>query len=172
MSMFLMLRTMKLIDDQDPFFSSTIIQSDEKIDLWELGYTFAIENIDPSLGTVYAEHVTWGTNEDRNQRVATPITLVDCKELLPGGAYENQNTSTIDYANILKGRRQSSFLCPADVDQLYVQGNFVSDNFEFVKIAIKACVEGPCVAKEDFPEIGTNIVMTKAQPNIFTKDRD
>ena len=45
---------MKLADDPDPFFSSTIIESDEKIDLWELGYTFAIENIDPSLGTIAA----------------------------------------------------------------------------------------------------------------------
>ena len=44
--------------------------------------------------------------------------------------------------------------------------------FEYVKIYVKACVEGPCVAKEDFPQTGISIVMTKAQPNIFTKDRD
>ena len=164
---------MKLNDDQDPFFSSTIIQSDEKIDLWELGFTFAIENIDASLGTIYAQHVTWGLNQDRSQRVETPITLVDCKELLPGGAYENQsNSQIIDYANIYKGRRQASFLCPTDIDQLYVQGNFGSDIFEYVKIAVKPCVEGNCVAKEDFPDAGTSIVMTKAQPDIFSKDRE
>ena len=56
------------------------------IDLTELGYAFAIETIDPSLGTIYAEHVTWGANQDKSQRIETPITLVDCKEFLPGGA--------------------------------------------------------------------------------------
>ena len=74
--------------------------------MWELGYTFAITNIDPSLGTIAAEHVSWGPYQDRSQRVETPITLVDCNELLPGGAYENQkNSHVIDYANIFKGRR-------------------------------------------------------------------
>ena len=50
MMMFVTLRTMKLIDDKEPFFSSTTIYSDQMIDLQELGFTFAIENIDPSFG--------------------------------------------------------------------------------------------------------------------------
>ena len=89
MMMFLTLRTMKLIDDKEPFFSSTTFYSDQMIDLWELGFTFAIENIDPTFGSVYAYHTKWGADEDRSQRIETPINLVDCNELSPGGAYES-----------------------------------------------------------------------------------
>ena len=39
---------MKVIHQEDPFFSMTTMASNyEHLDLWELNYMFAIEKIDP-----------------------------------------------------------------------------------------------------------------------------
>ena len=56
---FLTIRTMKLAQGIDPFFSSTFISYEDEIDLVDLGHAFAIENIDPTIGTIYAYHADW-----------------------------------------------------------------------------------------------------------------
>ena len=50
---FLTIRTMKLAHGIDPFFSSTSLTQENEIDLLDLGLAFAIENVDPSVGTVF-----------------------------------------------------------------------------------------------------------------------
>ena len=50
---------MKLFDDLDPFFSSTTKVQEERIDLFELGFMFAVADIDPTVGTYYAYHAVW-----------------------------------------------------------------------------------------------------------------
>ena len=49
---FMMLRTLKLVNSDDPFLSMITMkqQDDEIIDLWQLDFMFAIENIDPRIG--------------------------------------------------------------------------------------------------------------------------
>ncbi len=46
---------------------------------------FAIQDVPPQVGKFKAYHVSWpsGTNE----KIQTPIELVDCQELLEGGLY-------------------------------------------------------------------------------------
>ena len=56
---FTTVRTMKLFDDQDPFFSSTTKVNYDQIDLFELGFTFAVGDIDPTVGTWFALHAVW-----------------------------------------------------------------------------------------------------------------
>ena len=51
-----------------------------KVDLWERGFMFAIQDIDPKYGEVSAHLVKWGESRDKKEKV--PIKLVDCKELL------------------------------------------------------------------------------------------
>ena len=48
----MMLRTLKLVNSDDPFLSMITMkqQDDEIIDLWQLDFMFAIENIDPRIG--------------------------------------------------------------------------------------------------------------------------
>ena len=72
---------MKLAHGIDPFFSSTSLTQENEIDLLDLGLAFAIENVDPSVGTVFAYHSDWLPNGGSKNRVITPIELVDCKEL-------------------------------------------------------------------------------------------
>ena len=47
----------------------------------DLGFAFAIENVDPTVGTVEVNHVEWFSYGGIGNRVWTPIELVDCKEL-------------------------------------------------------------------------------------------
>jgi len=52
---FLVVQTQKLISKEDPFFSMTTSSKvTDTIDLWELGFIFAIENIDPKVGRIEA----------------------------------------------------------------------------------------------------------------------
>ena len=54
---------MKLVSKDDPFFSSLSMSSDEEeIDLGNLKYMFALENIDPRIGRLVVEQVYWGTS--------------------------------------------------------------------------------------------------------------
>ena len=82
-------RTMKLISANDPFFSMTRQANDASqgpIDLWALGFMFAVENIDPRYGRITVTYHQW----NRANSIATeiPIKMVDCQELAAGGAYE------------------------------------------------------------------------------------
>ena len=56
---FFTVRTLKLVTASGPVFSSTYSAQTEMIDLWELGFMFAIEDIDPKIGRIEAELFTW-----------------------------------------------------------------------------------------------------------------
>ena len=52
---FFLLRSIKLVTKDDPFFSLTMMGADDvSIDIWELDFMFAIEKIDPRIGTIRA----------------------------------------------------------------------------------------------------------------------
>lgn len=54
MTSFTLVRTLKLLSNDDPFFSTVTKarDTDDQIDLGKLGMMFAIEKIDPSFGYV------------------------------------------------------------------------------------------------------------------------
>ena len=50
---FFMVRTLKLISKEDPFFSmTTMSEYNSHIRLGELGFIFAVENVPPEIGRV------------------------------------------------------------------------------------------------------------------------
>ena len=52
---FMVVQTNKIISRDDPFFSmTTVVLESQKVDLWELGFMFAIENINPRIGRISA----------------------------------------------------------------------------------------------------------------------
>ena len=52
---FLVVRTIKLVNKVDPILMKTVKNDPAVvIDLWELGYFFAVTNVDPRIGTVKA----------------------------------------------------------------------------------------------------------------------
>ena len=72
----------------------------------------------------------------------------------------------------MKGRVDTSFLCPVNLEALRLQGSISSTDFKYFKIGVKACVDRPdCRTRENFPDVGINLVMLKAQPDIFKRNR-
>ena len=92
MAAFLAVRTAKLASDSEPFFSSTSQRQTEAVDLWELGFMFAISEISPEIGTIEAYQVTWASRG--SEQVKTPIKMVNCDELLAGGSHEGQSNNS------------------------------------------------------------------------------
>ena len=57
---FFMVRTLKLISKEDPFFSmTTMSEHNSQIRLGELGFIFAVEKIPPEVGKVQVKYVEW-----------------------------------------------------------------------------------------------------------------
>lgn len=131
-------RCMKLVSKDDPFFSSLSMDSaEENVDLGALKYMFAVEQLDPSVGRLTATQTFWGTE---HERVSRDIDLVQCNEFLPGGAYEGQaNNENFDFAALDKLKKKFGFLCPLNITDMSVQGQYGSDTFNYVRIGVEGC---------------------------------
>ena len=52
-TIFLVVRTIKLVNKIDPILMKSVMnEPDVVIDLWDLGYFFAVSVVDPRIGTV------------------------------------------------------------------------------------------------------------------------
>ena len=57
---FFVIQTMKIKGREEPFFSMTSMAAEEKaLDLWELGFMFAVEQPDPRVGHIDVKSVSW-----------------------------------------------------------------------------------------------------------------
>ena len=125
MTSFTVVRTMKLVSKDDPFFSTvTKAREDDEIDLGKMGMMWAIEKIDPAYGIINSNQVTWGSDNYETGKKYRPIELVSCDELLPGGTHEGQvNGDKFDLVNFYKGiKGPEKFLCPTGIESLEVAG--------------------------------------------------
>ena len=116
---FLAQRTMKFAKRDDPFFSMTLLPSDyEVVDLWNLDFYFAIEDLDPRIGKIRAYQVFYNITGENLQINRTEINLIDCKEnIKDNGTHKNVEMGEKKKLIIEHG---ASFLnkplCPADLD--------------------------------------------------------
>lgn len=55
--------TERFFSGEEPFLSMINRSNESIIDLKELGFSFAIENLKPEYGRVEAFHVKWGNNK-------------------------------------------------------------------------------------------------------------
>ena len=85
---FFAVRTAKLISDEDPVFSSAQQFQGYEIDLWKMGFMFAVTQIAPEIGTIEAYQATWFQDGEK-QKEKKQIKLVSCDELQAGGSHEN-----------------------------------------------------------------------------------
>ena len=76
---FSFVKTTKLLSQDDPFVGMvTVPKVDDKINLNELNYLFALEKTDPRYARVKANHVSWERGIDK---VRTAIELKSCNEI-------------------------------------------------------------------------------------------
>ena len=166
---FLGVSTGKLVGHLDPFFSSSIEVMDpsEEINLWEMGFMFAVEKIDPSVGTIMAFRAV---NDPEGNEIRDPVQFSDCDELAVnrGSSYDG-----------LRDVKASSYLCPIiDQDSLVLQGHYKYENFKYFKIAVNACQQNDesnengqqCADKNTIAKTKINLVILKQFPSIFTFD--
>ena len=87
--------------------------------------------------------------------------MVDCKELLPEGAYEghsNNEEFSIQLLDSMKSQN-TTFLCPTGIDSLTLAGDYFSDNFSYFKIQILSCDLGDeCATYEEIANTKINFV--------------
>lgn len=108
---FLVMQTSKLISKDDPFFSMTTVVLDwQQIDLWSLGFMFAIEDIDPRVGRINVKQTSWTQDAGK---VETFVKMVPCTD--PNYV---SNNAAFKLDNLLRGRKDSKFLCPTDLESL------------------------------------------------------
>ena len=158
---FTLVRTVKLVAQKDPMFSMTTMAEKEEFDLWGLGFMFAIANVDPTIGTVKAYKVSYPAD---GQKKEEEVSLVDCRELLEGGSYAGQSNNAAFNANdIVKGRIDTEFLCPVDLDNVPLLGGYGSEEFEYFNVVVKGCSGQPgCESDENIMEgKAVNFVMLK-----------
>ena len=106
-------QTSKLMTKDDPFFSSiTQVLETQIVDLWKLGFMFAVEDIDPRIGRLELDYTTWSQTDGKKDM---RIKMVPCTD--PNYV---SNNSAFDFDNLLKGRKDAKFLCPDELESLQI----------------------------------------------------
>lgn len=106
---------------------TTMARENQEVDLLELGYMFATSRIDPKVGRLVANQVTWTEGSDK---VVTPIELINCSELK---SEMSQGKAALAFANLVKGRIEADFLCPKFLNgTMSTQGDYGSEQFNYI----------------------------------------
>jgi hypothetical protein len=123
---------------------------DDFIDLGEYRFVFAIEDIDPSFGTISASLVQDSIDDETQSQ---PIEMERCdvlfndtEKLVENGDKEGNmynakvRKSLVDSFDIFHRRYGSRFLCPKD-KLPSIRGSNIDENFDFIKISLSGCQE-------------------------------
>ena len=110
--------------DSIEYFSESRQDMNERIDFQSLGFSFAIDSLEPRLGKIEATQVSWsgiGSAEKKEQ----PIDLKFYDALQP------QNLPLTNEYSRARSQNTPAYLCP-DLDSesassLYIQGGFYEE---------------------------------------------
>ena len=106
---------------------------DETINLTELGFQFAVENIDPKFGRFVAYQVSWdGKTGNQDQK---PIELVPCNTLMSSLKLSNEYFK----ARISSEKEYSQYLCPAKDTAMKIKGAMNTESFDYIKLSLVSC---------------------------------
>ena len=61
---------------------TTMAQEDTQIDLWQLGFVFAVEEPDPRIGRIEVNHTRWDDVDGELMQKSTKIDMVRCNTLI------------------------------------------------------------------------------------------
>ena len=132
---------------------------------------FAIEKIDERKGTIEVTQVHRRPDESGGNEEKI-IRMVNCQDLKQAdGKYESVN-SNFDLDTYLAGKPNSEFLCPKDLDELILQGDFGDDFFSFFRIRVKGCDKDDCLPTENVSGTYINLVILKAFANLLSPSSD
>ena len=107
------------------------------IDLQELSFSFAVDNVDSRIGTIEALKIEWSGIDGIKQK--TPIKLVQCDALQP---------LNIPLSNEFHRARSGflttspGYLCPdlsSESGLLAIQGGYNNEQFTYIQLSVKQC---------------------------------
>ena len=130
------------------------------INLFQMGFAFAVQKIEPSIGTILVSHV----EIDGIYKTSKSIELQDCSELLlPYG-------NNFDYLFNKEWKSQmSNFLCPLNLDQFPIEHDTDVSGAQYIKIELAGCSleQAECATDEQVAKASFRILMGDATPNII-----
>ena len=114
----------------------------EEIDLVELGFSFAVEDLDPTLGRIEAYQVDWAGST--GIKTKKRIDLVPCQSI-PFHDIPINNNFTRARDRSGQPERETDevrrFLCPSPDARLIIQGGYFDENFKYFELRVKVCEE-------------------------------
>ena len=169
---FLVVRSLKLVSLEDPFFSMMTIPRDATalIDLKELGFLFAIQKIDERLGRLEVTHTSWDLGLDK---VTHEIPLENCVSLYERKGLRNlSDGEKVLYNSVLNERANRVYLCP-DLSQsnLSVRGRYAAQHFDYLRIKLHGCtLDEGCFDDAKVARGTFNFFTLKAHASILNKE--
>ena len=111
---------------------SDIIQDKYDMDLFELNYRFAVQQIEPEIGTITLSSVTI---DSQDNKTIEAIEMIDCNELV-----KDKNWKGFFDNNQIKFRlnKGDDLLCP-NIENLRVEGQYGDETFTYIKLSVVAC---------------------------------
>ena len=97
--------------------------------------------------------------------------MIDCREFLEGGQYEdiydNDNKMKL-ISKLTEVKHDAKFLCPHNVEKLNVRGHYGARYFDYVSIKVRACDQGPefCYPIEQAINRSMNFYQLRASPSL------
>ena len=122
--------------DSIEYLSEPRQDMNERIDFQSLGFSFAIDNLEPRFGKIEATQVSWsGTNSA--ERKEQPIDLKFCDALEP------QNLQLTNEYSQARSQDPRTYLCPdlnsESASYLYIEGGFYEEFFSYIKLSVRQC---------------------------------
>lgn len=120
--------------------TTAYLNDSKPIDLYALGYVFAVEKLDPKMGRVTASQVEWKSFRGDSWLERTNIPMVDCRDLLPSlhdlreGYINNKEFNPYDQTY----RDPIEFICP-NTTSLLIQGQYSSTDFKYIEVRMQGC---------------------------------
>ena len=103
------------------------------IKLDELGFTFAVEDISPQIGTVRTFQVDWDGYS--GQKTETEIQMEPCESLGETGLQ-----LVNEFSKARDGELTSpKYLCPSPESSMQVVGDYMSQEFRYLKVTVYKC---------------------------------
>ena len=118
------------------FTTKTTHDVNDPINLKELDYTFAVNEIDPTIARLNVFAVDWRKGE---RKVKTPIPMVDCRDV-QDQLDQSNGVHPISHEALTSNRfyGDAVFLCP-NTTELLLKGKGDSEMFSYVEIKIIGC---------------------------------
>ena len=154
----------------------SILDPNQSFDLSDLGYSFAVRNIDPKYGRIkFIRYYRKEQPDGKMKSIREEIPSVTCDQIDSDGDQMHvfSNTNMRNFHSLFEDKSQ--FLCIKPGETQVIGGNFHQKNFNYINIQVWGCDLGEDCADLDSYELNSvtvDFMQTDAVVNFDEKDSD